>query len=334
VVGTIRRGNMPAAIGLRADMDALPMQEMSEFSHRSTHDGRMHACGHDGHTAMLLGAAKYLAGTRNFEGTVHLIFQPAEEGGGGGRVMVEEGLFDKFPCDAVFALHNKPGIGVGLIAARPGPLLAASDRWDIHVKGHGTHAAHPHLGTDPFVIGAQIVLALQTIGSRNIDPLDSAVVSVGFVKGGSAYNVIPDDLHIGGTSRSFRPEVRDLIERRVGEIARGVAALHGASAEVQYRRNYPPTINHPAETEFAAEVAAEICGRDQVIRDVAPSMGAEDFSFMLNACPGAMLWLGNGPGEDGCFLHNVRYDFNDAALPIGVSFLARLAERSLERRRA
>jgi hippurate hydrolase len=334
VIGTIRHGNTPAAIGLRADMDALPMQELNEFSHRSTHDGKMHACGHDGHTAMLLGAARYLAATRKFEGTVHLIFQPAEEGGGGGRVMVEEGLFDKFPCDAVFALHNKPGIAVGQIAARPGPLLAASDRWDIHIKARGTHAAHPHLGIDPFVIGAQIVLSLQTIASRNVDPLEAAVVSVGFIKGGSAYNVIPDDLHIGGTSRSFHPEVRNLIERRIGEIARGIAALHGASAEAQYRRNYPPTINHRAETEFAAEVAAEICGPDQVIRDVAPSMGAEDFSFMLNACPGAMLWLGNGPGEDGCFLHNARYDFNDAALPIGVSFLARLAERFLEKRRA
>jgi amidohydrolase len=334
VIGTIRNGSTPGAIGLRADMDALPIQELNDFSHRSTDDGRMHACGHDGHTAMLLGAARYLAATRNFAGAVHLIFQPAEEGGGGGRVMVEEGLFDKFPCDAVFALHNRPGIEVGRIAVRPGPLLAASDRWDIRIRGRGTHAAHPHLGIDPFVIGAQIVLALQTISSRNVDPLDAAVVSVGFIKGGAAYNVIPDDLHIGGTARSFRPEVRDLIEARLGEIARGVAALHGASAGVEYRRNYPPTINHQAETEFAAEVAAEICGPDQVIRDVAPSMGAEDFSFMLNACPGAMLWLGNGPGEDGCFLHNARYDFNDAALPIGVSFLARLAERFLEKRRA
>jgi hippurate hydrolase len=334
VIGTIRRGNMPGAIGLRADMDALPIHEMNDFAHRSTNDGKMHACGHDGHTTMLLGAAKYLAATRNFEGTVHLIFQPAEEGGGGGRVMVEQGLFDKFPCDAVFALHNKPGIPVGEIAARAGPLLAASDRWDIRVKARGTHAAHPHLGVDPFVIGAEIVLALQTIASRNLDPLDSAIVSVGFVKGGTAYNVIPDGLHLGGTSRSFRPEVRNLIERRIGEIARGVAALHGAIAETEYRRNYPATINHPAETEFAADVAAEICGPDHVVRDIAPSMGGEDFSFMLNVRPGAMLWLGNGPGEDGCFLHNARYDFNDTALPIGASFLARLAERFLARRRA
>ena len=334
VIGTIRRGNMPCVIGLRADMDALPIREMNDFAHRSTDEGKMHACGHDGHTTMLLGAAKYLAATRNFEGTVHLIFQPAEEGGGGGRVMVEQGLFEKFPCDAVFALHNKPGIPVGQIAARPGPLLAASDRWDIRVKARGTHAAHPHFGVDAFVIGAEIVLALQTIASRNLDPLDSAVVSVGFVNGGSAYNVIPDGLHIGGTTRSFRPEVRDLIERRIGEIAQGVAALHGATAETDYRRNYPPTINNTAEAEFAADVAAEICGADHVIRDVAPSMGGEDFSFMLNVRPGAMLWLGNGSGEDGCFLHNDRYDFNDDTLPIGASFLARLAERFLEKRRA
>jgi hippurate hydrolase len=333
VVGTIRRGNSPAAIGLRADMDALPMREMNEFAHRSQNDGKMHACGHDGHTTMLLGAARYLAATRNFEGTVHLIFQPGEEGGGGGRIMVEEGLFDKFPCDAVFALHNKPGIPVGQIAARPGPVLAASDRWDIRVKGRGTHAAHPDLGIDPFVIGAEIVLALQTIASRSLDPLDSAVVSVGFMQGGSAYNVIPDGLHIGGTARSFRPQVQDLIERRLGEIARGVAALHGALAETDYRRGYPPTVNHAVETAFAAEVAAEICGADRVIHDVPPSMGGEDFSYMLRARPGAMLWLGNGPGEGGCTLHNTHYDFNDAALPFGASFLARLAERFLEKHR-
>jgi amidohydrolase len=333
VVGTIRRGHSSAAVGLRADMDALPIEEMNEFAHRSTEPGKMHACGHDGHTTMLLGAARYLASTRNFDGTVHLIFQPAEEGGGGGRVMVQEGLFEKFRCDAVFALHNKPGIAVGEIAAKAGPLLAASDRWDIRINGHGTHAAHPHLGIDPFVVGAEIVLALQTIASRSIDPLESAVVSIGFIKGGSAYNAIPDGLHLGGTARSFRPQVQDLIERRIGEIARGVAAVHGATAEANYRRSYPPTVNHKEETEFAAGVAAEICGAERVLRDIAPSMGGEDFSFMLNARPGAMLWLGNGPGEGDCFLHNARYDFNDAALPVGVSFLSRLAERFLEKRR-
>ena len=329
IVGTLRRGNATRAIGLRADMDALPMQELNEFAHRSQNEGRMHACGHDGHTTMLLGAAKHLSRTRNFEGTVHFIFQPAEEGHGGGRKMVEEGLFDKFPCDAVFAIHNKPGLPIGTIATRAGSLLAAADRFDIRIKGHGTHAAHPHSGIDPFIIGAETVLALQTIASRNADPLDSAVVSVGFMRGGTAYNVIPDEVHIGGTTRSFRPEMRDLIERRLTEIARGVAALHGAAASVEYRRGYPPTVNHADEAKFAAEVAAELFGEEMVEPNTVPSMGAEDFSYMLNARPGAMVWLGNGPGEGGCFLHNARYDFNDAAIPYGVSFFVRLAERFL-----
>src|SRR3954466_7343701 len=271
VVGTIRRGNSLRAIGLRADMDCLPMQEQNQFSHRSTHDGKMHACGHDGHTTMLLGAARYLTATRNFEGTVHFIFQPGEEGFGGGRVMVEEGLFDKFPCDAVFAMHNKPGVPVGHMATRAGPMLAATDRFVIRIKARGGHAAYPHLGSDPFVIGAQIVTTLQTIPARNIDPVDSSVISIGFMRGGSAYNVIPDELHIGGTVRSFRPEVRDLLERRMGEVVRGAAAVHGATAECEYRRGYPSTINHAAEAEFAADVAAKICGKDQVDRHVAPS---------------------------------------------------------------
>ncbi|HKS89346.1 MAG TPA: M20 aminoacylase family protein [Stellaceae bacterium] len=330
VVGTLRRGNSLRAIGLRADMDCLPMQELNEFAHRSTHDGKMHGCGHDGHTTMLLGAARYLAKTRNFEGTVHFIFQPGEEGFGGGRVMVEQGLFEKFPCDAVFALHNKPGVPVGNVALRAGPLLAASDRFDIRIKAQGGHAAYPHHGIDPFVVGAQTVMALQTIPSRNVDPVDSSIISIGFMRGGSAYNVIPDELHIGGTVRSFRPEVRDLLERRMGEVARGTAALYGASAQLDYRRGYPPTINHADEAEFAADVAAEVCGAERVERNVSPSLGGEDFSYMLQKVPGAMLWLGNGPGEGGCLLHNARYDFNDSALPFGVSVLARLAERFLK----
>jgi hippurate hydrolase len=331
VIGTIRRGNSLRAVGLRADMDCLPMQEANTFAHRSTNDGKMHACGHDGHTTMLLGAARHLARTKNFDGVVHFIFQPGEEGFGGGRVMVQEGLFDKFPCDAVFAMHNKPGIPVGQMATTLGPLLAASDRFDIKVKGTGTHAAHPHSGNDPFIIGSQIVLALQTIPARNVDPIDSAVISVGFMRGGSAYNVIPDELHIGGTVRSFRPEVQELLEKRMGEVARGTASAYGATCEFSYRRGYPPTINHAGEAEFAAEVAAEICGEDNVSTTIAPSLGGEDFSYMLNKRPGAMLWLGNGPGEGGCFLHNTKYDFNDTALPYGVSFFVRLAERFLAR---
>jgi hippurate hydrolase len=331
VVGTLRRGNSLRSVGLRADMDCLPMQELNSFAHASTHAGKMHGCGHDGHTTMLLGAARLLAETRNFEGAVHFIFQPAEEGGGGGRIMIEEGFFDLFPCDGVFAFHNKPGIPLGNVAVRPGPILASADRFEITVTGHGTHAAYPHHGIDPFVIGAQITLALQTVVSRNLDPLDSAVVTVGFMNGGSAFNVIPDTLAMGGTVRAFRSEVQDMVERRIGEIARGTAATFGASAEVEYRRGYPPTINDATEAAFAATVAAEICGEDKVDRTIPPGMAGEDFSYFLNARPGAMLWLGNGPGEGGCFLHNPKYDFNDHAMPTGVSVLVHLAERFLAR---
>ncbi|QQS13768.1 MAG: amidohydrolase [Rhodospirillales bacterium] len=332
VVGTLRRGTSTRSVGLRADMDALPMPETNEFEHRSRNEGRMHACGHDGHTTMLLGAARYLSETRNFEGAVHFIFQPAEEGGGGGRVMVEEGLFEKFPCDAVFAIHNKPGIPLGHIATRPGPLLAAADRFDIVVKGKGAHGAYPHLGVDPFVIGSQIVLALQGIVSRNVDPMDNAVVTVGFMKGGSAYNVIPPELSLGGTVRTTTPELRDMVERRIREIAGGAAAMHGVPVEIDYRRGYPPTVNHAAEAAFAADVAAEVCGEGNVQRAIRPAMGAEDFSYMLQARPGAMVWLGNGSGDGGRILHNPRYDFNDAAIPFGSSFFVRLAERFLEKR--
>jgi amidohydrolase len=329
VVGTLRKGNSPRAVGLRADMDALPMQETNEFDHRSVNTGRMHACGHDGHTTMLLGAAKVMAESRNFEGAVHFIFQPAEEGGGGAKAMIEDGLFQKFPCDAVFAIHNKPGLKLGTIATKPGPLLAAADRWDIRIKGHGGHAAHPHLARDPVVIGAQVVMALQGIVSRNTDPLDAAVVTVGFMKGGSAYNVIPGEMHIGGTTRTTTVENRAMVERRIREICAGAAAMHGVEIGVEYRPGYGPTINDADKAQFAADVAAEVCGEANILRTVKPSMGAEDFSYMLNAVPGAMVWLGNGMSEQG--LHNPGYDFNDQAIPFGVSFFVRAAERFLSK---
>ncbi|MBM3547728.1 MAG: amidohydrolase [Alphaproteobacteria bacterium] len=330
VVGTLRRGNATRSIGLRADMDALPIQERNTFAHASVNKNKMHACGHDGHTTMLLGAARYLAETKSFNGTVHFIFQPAEEGLGGGRVMVEEGLFEKFPCDGVFAIHNVPGLPIGHMAVRAGTLLASSDSWTIKVRAKGSHGAMPHQGTDPFVIGCQIVLSLQTIASRNVDPLDSVVVSVGFMKGGDTFNVIPDEVTIGGTARALVPHVQDMIEKRLGEIARGVASAYGASIEYKYDRRYPPTINHADEADFAAKVAEEVCGAGNVKRDIPPVMGGEDFSFMLQKVPGAILWLGNGPGEGNCVLHNPSYDFNNDAIPTGVSFLARLTERFLE----
>jgi hippurate hydrolase len=278
---------------------------------------------------MLLGAARVMAETRNFEGAVHFIFQPAEEGGGGAKAMIEDGLFQKFPCDAVFAIHNKPGLKLGTIATKPGPLLAAADRWDIRIKGHGGHAAHPHLARDPLVIGSQIVMALQGIVARNTDPLEAAVVTVGFMKGGSAYNVIPGEMHIGGTTRTTTIENRAMVERRMREICAGAATMHGVDIAIEYRPGYGPTINDADKAEFAANVAAEICGEANILRTVKPSMGAEDFSYMLNAVPGAMVWLGNGMSEQG--LHNPGYDFNDQAIPFGVSFFVRAAERFLSK---
>ena len=330
VVGTLRVGNSPRAIGLRADMDCLPMDELNTFAHKSTHKGRMHGCGHDGHTTMLLGAAKYLSATRNFEGAVHFFFQPAEEGGGGGKAMIDDGLFEKFPCDAVFAIHNKPGLPLGMIATKPGALLAAADRWDLRITGKGGHAAHPHLSLDPLIVAANLVLSLQTIVSRNMDPFASSVVTVGFVKGGSAYNVIPTDAHVGGTTRTTTPEARKLIEARIREICEGAARMYGVKIDVEYRLGYPPTINNAQRAAFAIDVAAGVCGPHGVRDNVQASMGAEDFSYMLEKVPGAMVWLGNG-GEDGngAGLHNSRYDFNDMAIPFGVSFFVNTVERFL-----
>lgn len=330
LVGTLRKGNSLKSIGLRADMDCLPMDETNDFEHASKNPGRMHACGHDGHTAMLLGAAKVLSEKRDFEGAVHFIFQPAEEGGGGGKAMIDDGLFEKFPCDAVFAIHNKPGLPLGMIATKPGPLLAAADRWDLRITGKGGHAAHPHLSLDPLIVASNLVLSLQTIVSRNMDPFASSVVTVGFVKGGSAYNVIPTEAHVGGTTRTTTPEARKLIEARIREICEGAATMYGVKIDVEYRLGYPPTINNAQRAAFAIDVAAGVCGPHGVRDNVQASMGAEDFSYMLEKVPGAMVWLGNG-GEDGngAGLHNSRYDFNDMAIPFGVSFFVNTVERFL-----
>jgi hippurate hydrolase len=328
LVGTLRKGNSLKAIGLRADMDCLPMDERNDFEHRSQNAGRMHACGHDGHTAMLLGAAKVLSEKKDFEGAVHFIFQPAEEGGGGGKAMIEDGLFEKFPCDAVFAIHNKPGVPLGHIVSRPGPLLAAADRWDIRITGKGGHAAHPHTTIDPMVAGASIVTSLQSIVARNIDPQEAAVVTVGFFKAGSAYNVIPGDAHIGGTTRTTTPENRKLIQKRIKEICDGAAQMYGVQIEVEHRPGYPPTVNNPEKVKFAIEVAADVCGSGNVRDNVKPSMGAEDFSYMLEKVPGCMVMLGNG-GSEAINLHNPRYDFNDMAIPFGISFFVKTVERFL-----
>jgi amidohydrolase len=328
VVGTLKGSRPgPRAIAIRADMDALDVHEKNGFHHCSTHKGKMHACGHDGHTTMLLGAARYLAETRNFAGTVHFIFQPAEENEAGGRVMVEQGLFEKFPVEAVYGMHNWPGLPVGQFAVRSGPLLASSDIFEIVVEGKGAHAAMPHTGIDPVVTAAQITLALQTIRSRGTHPLDGAVVSVTQVHGGDTWNVIPDEVVLRGTTRSFKHEVQDTIEDGIRRIAEGVASSQGAKVRVRYERRYPPTVNTEKETEIAAGAAAEVAGPSNVLRDFTPSMGAEDFAFMLQARPGCYVLIGNG--EESAGLHNPHYDFNDEVLTTGASYWARLVERVL-----
>jgi hippurate hydrolase len=313
-------------------MDALPMEELNEFAHRSTVADKFHGCGHDGHTAMLLGAARYLAETGNFDGTVHFIFQPAEENVTGGGVMVRDGLFEKFPMGAVYGLHNRPNLPVGEFAMRPGPALANADNFGITIRGRGTHAGWPHLGIDIVVVAAQMIIALQTIVSRQTSPLDSAVVSVTYVHAGSSDNVIPDELRLRGTARSFSREVQNRIEASLRQIAGSTAAMFGATAEVEYERRYPSLHNDPDRIIACVEVARAIVGEDHVDIDHEPGMGSDDFSFMSNRVPGAYVWIGSGPVESGRFLHNPRYDFNDDILPIGASYWARLVESELPRK--
>lgn len=327
VVAVIKgRGTGERMIGLRADMDALPMTEKTGLPHASTHEGRMHACGHDGHTAMLLGAAKYLAETRNFDGRVALIFQPAEEGGGGGKVMLDDGLLDKFDIAEVYGMHNWPGMPVGTFGIRTGGIMAATDRFYIDIVGKGGHAARPHATIDPIIVAAQMVTALQTIVSRNLDPLESAVLSVTMVEAGEADNVISRTAKITGTVRTLDGGVQDFIEARLAEFVPQFARSFGAKASVRYARGYPVTVNAPEQTEFAASVARDIVGAGQVDADAEPSMGGEDFSFMLNERPGAYIFLGNGDSTE---LHTDTYDFNDEAIPVGISYWVRLVEKAL-----
>jgi amidohydrolase len=328
VVGTLSTGPGPS-IGLRADLDALDVNELNDFDHKSTRDGKMHACGHDGHTAMLLGAARYLAETRKFKGTVQFIFQPAEENEGGGRVMIEEGLFEKFPVDVVYGMHNWPGQEAGLFAVTNGPLMASFDIFKLTISGRGTHGGMPHRGIDPIPVAAEIISALQTIVSRTIDPIDSAVVTVTQVHAGNTWNIIPDSVLLCGTARSFNPEVQDVQELAIRRIANGICQAHDCKLEMMYQRRYPPTINETEATKAAARAAADVSGVEKIITDPTPSMGSEDFAFMLNEKPGCYVWIGNGPVEGGCMLHNPNYDFNDDILAIGASYWARLVELEL-----
>ena len=318
------------SIGLRADMDALPMREENDFAWRSSVAGRMHGCGHDGHVAMLIGAARYLAETRRFDGTAVLIFQPGEEGFAGAKAMIDDGLFDRFPVDAVYAMHNWPNLPPGTVGLNGGAMMSAADRVEITVSGKGGHGAHPYMAIDPVLVAAHVITATQSLVSRNVNPLDSAVISLCAMQAGDlgAFSVIPRQARLIGTVRTFRREVQDMIEERLGRLVESVALGFGATAALKYERIYPATVNTEREAAFAADVAASLVGEDKVIRDLTPSMGAEDFSFMLQNKPGAYMRIGQG-GDAGCFLHSSRYDFNDEILPLGAALLATLAEQAM-----
>jgi len=339
LVGIVKAGSSARAIGLRADMDALPMTEFNKFAHASRHEGRMHACGHDGHTAMLLAAAKHFSRHRNFDGTVYLIFQPAEEGGGGAREMIKDGIFEKFPMEAVFGMHNWPGLEAGQFALKSGPVMGSSNEFRIRIHGKGAHAAMPHNGVDPVPVACQMVQAFQTIITRNKRPIETAVLSVTMIHAGEATNVVPDFAEIQGTLRTFTVEAIDLVEQRMKTIAEHTAAAFDCTVDFEFVRNYPPTINHPAETDFCREVMADVVGADNVL-EFEPTLGSEDFSYFLLEKPGCYVVIGNGEGghrEAGhgmgpCVLHNPNYDFNDELIPIGGTYWVRLAERWLAAR--
>jgi amidohydrolase len=333
VVGIVKSGTSSRAVGLRADIDALPMTEFNQFAHASKHAGKMHACGHDGHTAMLLGAAKHFSKQRDFDGTVYLIFQPAEEGGGGAREMIKDGLFDKFPMEAIFGAHNWPGMKVGQFGVKTGPCFASSNEFRITIRGKGSHAALPHNGIDPVPIACQMVQGFQTIITRNKRPIDAGVISVTMIHAGEATNVVPDSCVLEGTVRTFTLEVLDMIEERMRAVAEHTCAAFGALCEFVFERNYPPTINHDAETAFFRRIAADVAGKDNVL-EFEPTMGAEDFSYFLQAKPGCYFLIGNGDGahrslghgEGPCMLHNPSYDFNDDLIPLGATMWVRLAQ--------
>src|SRR5436190_9854923 len=329
VVGVLRSGSSKRTVGLRADMDCLPIHEANTFAHRSTQAGKMHACRHDGHTTMLLGAARYLAETKNFNGTVNFIFQPAEEGIGGAKAMIDDGLFKRFPCEAIFGMHNRPGMALGKFAVRSGAMMAGGAFFDIDIEGRGSHGARPEAGVDSILVASHITAALQSIVARNVRPVDTAVLSVTQIHGGNAYNVIPQTVRMSGTVRAFSNEVMQLIGRNIARVADGVAAGFGAKAKTDFRAIFPPTINHAEAAEYAASICADVVGAESVKRDPALIMASEDFSFMLNEVRGCYINIGNGDGEGACEVHNPSYDFNDSALPYGASFFARLVEKRL-----